>query len=110
MKTYYEDQIITLKEKYKSDKQETKIQFYEKYLREKQKREEEEMAVLALKENLINFSLTCRCSGTAIPIGDTVNRYICLECGTRFVHAKHQFPSYYLSNELRNEIIILTNK
>ena len=81
-----------------------------KDLREKQKREEEEMAVLALKENLINFSLTCRCSGTAIPIGDTVNRYICLECGTRFVHAKHQFPSYYLSNELRNEIIILTKK
>ena len=81
-----------------------------KDLREKQKREEEEMAVLALKENLINFSLTCRCSGTAIPIGDTVNRYFCLECGTRFVHAKHQFPSYYLSNELRNEIIILTKK
>lgn len=41
MKTYYEDQIITLKEKYKSDKQETKIQFYEEYLREKQKLLEE---------------------------------------------------------------------
>ena len=37
MKTYYEDQIITLKEKYKSDKQESKIQLYEEYLKEKQK-------------------------------------------------------------------------
>lgn len=37
MKTYYEDQIIDLKVKYKSEEQETKIQFYEEYLKEKQK-------------------------------------------------------------------------
>lgn len=41
MKTYYEDQIIPLKEKYKSDKQKTKIQLYEEYLIEKQKLLEE---------------------------------------------------------------------
>lgn len=58
-----------------------------------------------LVTDLVNHSLNCRCSGIAIPIGNTKNRYICLSCNSRFVHAKHPiWMSYELTPKLRQAV------